>query len=405
MNGTIERLTLPSLAVGTSPHKGQELLDLTRLGFDIELGGRDQGYNAVGDVLTQTVDGRDLNEVWREFQAAVTLQNSKRQALIDFLTFPVTAPVEDVPIISGGQFEEASEYGVPKSIRGGAYHSLGYDFKWYDLAVRYTWMYLSEATTAQVESLNAMALEADNGLIFEKVMRSVFNNVTRVADIRGQAVNVYPFYNGDATVPPDYKNFTFTAPHTHFLTSGAATVDSGDLDDLELHLKHHGYGKQAGARMILMVNSQESAVIRTFRVASGDSNDFIPSQGSAPLLVPQNMVLLPQGTSLPSNNIAGLTVVGTYGPWTVVEEDYIPAGYLFGFATGGEKQATNPIGFRQHANAGLRGLRLVKGRDNDYPLIDSYYNRGFGTGVRHRGAGVVMQIKVAAGYVIPTAYA
>jgi hypothetical protein len=50
-------------------------------------------------------------------------------------------------------------------------------------------------------------------------------------------------------------------------------------------------------------------------------------------------------------------------------------------------------------------LRLVKGRTPDYPLIDSFYNRGFGTGIRHRGAGVVMQITASGTYTIPAAYA
>jgi hypothetical protein len=40
----------------------------------------------------------------------------------------------------------------------------------------------------------------------------------------------------------------------------------------------------------------------------------------------------------------------------------------------------------------------------DYPLIDSFYQRGFGTGVRQRGGGVVMQIKASGVYDIPTPY-
>ena len=53
----------------------------------------------------------------------------------------------------------------------------------------------------------------------------------------------------------------------------------------------------------------------------------------------------------------------------------------------------------------MRGLRLVKGRSADYPLQESMYQRGFGTGIRRRGAGVVMQIKATGSYVIPTQYA
>jgi hypothetical protein len=76
---------------------------------------------------------------------------------------------------------------------------------------------------------------------------------------------------------------------------------------------------------------------------------------------------------------------------------------MVGFATGGQDALPNPIAFREHTNASLRGLRLVKGRTPDYPLIDSVYNRGFGTGVRYRGAAVIAQVTAGA-YAIPTQY-
>lgn len=367
--------------------------------------GMARGTNTEGDVITQTIDGRSLNDIWREFQASLDMWNNARSTLVQALTFPVDQPVEDVPQISGEDFEEASEFGEPKGIRGGDYFSMGYDFKWYDLAIRYTWKYLAEATGAQVESLNNMALEADNRLVFSKVLKAIFNNVNRTAEIRGQNVNVYPFYNNDGTVPPKWKNYTHLSTHNHYITSGAAAVVSGDLDDLETHLMHHGYGRQSGATLILLANRTEIAIIRSFRVATGASYDFIPSQGQPPWLLPTNTggVVTPQGGGVPTT-VNGLPVVGQYGAFAIVEEDYIPAGYLVAFATGGQNQATNPVGFRQHQNTGLRGLRLVKGRDNDYPLVDSFYNRGFGTGVRHRGAGIVMQITANASYAIPADY-
>ena len=364
-----------------------------------------RGTNTEGDVLTQTIDGRDLNEVWNEFQAALQAWNAGRSRLVSALTFNVSAPIEDVPQLAMDDFEEASEFGEPKGIRGGGFFSLGYDFKWYDIAARFTWKFLAEATAAQVEAVGNQVLEADNRLVFNKVLKSVFNNVNRTADIRNTAVNVYPFYNNDGTAPPPYKNYTHLTTHNHYITSGAATVTSGDLDDMETHLVHHGYGRQQGSTMILLVNRAQMATIRGFRVASGDSYDFIAGPGQAPWLLPTitGGVVQPQGGSVPST-VNGLQVVGQYGPWAIVEEDYMPPGYMFGFATGGENSATNPVGIREHQNAALRGLRLVKGRTPDYPLIDSFYNRGFGTGIRHRGAGIVMEITADAAYDIPAAY-
>jgi hypothetical protein len=379
-------------------------LDL-RNAWDLTIPAFDRGTNTEGDVLTQTIDGRDLNEVWREFQAALGAWNAGRSRLVSALTYSVSAPIEDVPQLAMDDFEEASEFGEPKGIRGGGFFSLGYDFKWYDIAARFTWKFLAEATAAQVEAIGNQVLEADNRLVFNKVLKSVFNNVNRTADIRNTAVSVYPFYNNDGTVPPPFKNYVHASTHNHYITSGAATITSGDLDDMETHLVHHGYGRQNGSTMILLANRTEIATIRGFRVATGASYDFIAGAGQAPWLLPTitGGVVTPQGGGVPAQ-VNGLTVIGQYGPWAIVEEDYIPAGYVFAFATGGDNAATNPIGIREHQNAALRGLRLVKGRTADYPLIDSFYNRGFGTGVRHRGAGIVMEITADASYDIPAAY-
>lgn len=373
------------------------LLDISKLLPDFE-----QGYNTEGDVLTQTLDGRDLNEIWRDFNESLLAWNAGRSTLVSMLTFEVSNPIEDVPQVANVDFEEASEFGVPKGVRGGDYFSLGYDFKWYDVAKRFTWKYLAEATAGQVESVHNAILEADNRLVFKKVLRSIFNNVNTSADIRGQAFPVYRLYNADGTVPPDYEHETFTSAHNHYLASGAATVDSGDLDAMEEHLVHHGYGRQAGATMILLVHRTQLQTIRTFRVASGDTYDFIPAAGQAPWLLPTNTggVVTPQGSAVPTQ-YAGMPVAGAYGPWIIIETGYMPIGYMLGFSSGGENNAGNLVGLRQHQNPALRGLRIVKGQEPDYPLIESYYNRGFGTGIRQRGAGVVMQITAGA-YTVPT---
>lgn len=362
-----------------------------------------RGYNAVADVLTQTADGRDLNEIWDEFQATVALQNAERQRIIDLLTFPVTNVIEDVPQFGTEDFEEASQYGVPKGVRPEAsILSLGYTFKWYDIAERFTWQFLAEATANRVEAVHQQVLDADNRLLFKEIMRTLFRNTNRTATIKGQNYNVYTFWNGDGTVPPDYKANTFDGTHTHFRSSGAATITSGDLDEIIDDFKSHGYSAENGSTMFSLVNVIEANVIRSFRVSTGSRYDFIPAQGQPGLIIPAQDQLL--GTGQPPATFRGMNVIGSYGPMLIIEEDYVPPAYVVALVSGGEANIQNPIGLREHANAGLRGLRLVKGRDNDYPLLDSYYIRGFGTGVRQRGAGMVMKISAGA-YSIPAEYA
>lgn len=403
-------LVLPAFARSARPKRGMKAVDLKSLGILPGIGGGRQaarGYNAAGDIIQQTVDGVDLNALWTEFQATVAAQNEERQRLIDLLTFSATSPTERVNQISSADFEKASEYGEPVGVRPtGAYFFLGYDFDWYDLAARFTWKFLADAPAAQVEAINALALDADNRLMFKRVMEALFNSANRLADIDGREVNVYALYNGDGTVPPAYKSNTFDGTHNHYLTSGAATVDSGDLDDMIEHLRHHGYGPENGVQQVLLAHSQQVKKIRTFRVATNSSFDFIPATGAPASYITQNALAAHQiivGDQV-SNTYRGLNVAGTYGPVLIVEEDYIPSGYMALIGTGGRANLNNPVGIREHANPSLRGLRLVKGPVADYPLIDSFYNHGFGTGIRQRGGSVIMQITASPTYTTPSTF-
>jgi hypothetical protein len=358
----------------------------------------ERGFNELEGVIRQSLDGADLRSMWREFQATLALWNRQRQPLINFLSRNVSANTERVFYPTSENFEEATEFGEPKGIRLGKPFVLGFDFKWYDVAIRYTWMFLAESDAEQIRGLNNTALEGDSNLMFTKIMKTLFNPTNSSAVINEQNVNVYKLYNADGVVPPNYKTFTHAGSHTHYLTSGAGTIDAGDIQAISDHLYHHGYSVSTTNRMILLVNRQEGAVIRKLKVATGADYDFIPSANYG------GGVILPTGTIIaqPGGTVPG--EVGTYGPWHVVEDDYMPAGYVVGFVTGGESNILNLVGIREHENAGLRGLRLVKGPDRDYPLTDSFYLHGFGTGIRHRGAGVVMQITASGTYTTPAAY-
>ncbi len=398
-------LVLPALVATRRTSKGARLVDLRSLGFMPGIAGAagNGGFNQASDLVTQTVDGFDLNDLWAEYTTSVSIQNEARQRVVDFLTFGVTNPQERVPQISSGQFERASEYGEPRGLRPSvAQFTLGYDFEWYDLAARFTWKFLADAPRTQVDAINAMALDADSRMVFSRVMAALFVNQNRLADINGQQdVNVFALYNGDGTTPPTYQDNAFDGTHNHYLVSGATAIESEDLDDMEEHLAHHGYTAENGMRLVLMVNRREAKTIRGFKVVLGDSYDFIPAAGSAAQLLPENQQLI--GSQVAAS-LDGLQVIGSYGNLIIVQESQIPAGYTALIATGGLANLNNPVGIREHQNTSLRGLRLVKGPQADYPLIDSFYQRGFGTGVRHRGGSVVMQIKASGSYVPPAAY-
>lgn len=409
-------LILPG-PIASTPKRGMELVDLRSLGI---LSGGFGGANRLGthtaaDIVTQTADGTDLNQVWNDFQELLNAVNGPRQSLINFLTFGVSNPTELVAQPGTGvDFELASEFGEPVGSRiQPAYFNLGYTFQWYDLAARYTWQYLADATTQMVDSVANAAVEAYYRLLLNQVMRTIFNPTNLIATISGNAYNVFKFYNADGTVPPAYKNNTFLSTHTHYKTTGSAALEAQDLDTMVIDdFASHGYTSQDGYTLVLMVSTAVGNVVRGFRSAVNTNQavggvygrfDFIPAQGQPGQIIPATTQVI--GATQPANTYQGLPVIGSYGPLLIVQEDWSPSTHVFAFATGGSDNLQNPIGLRQHQNSGLRGLRLVKGRNADYPLIDSFWTAGFGTGVRQRGGGIVLELTADASYEAPAIYA
>ena len=396
---------------------GHELVDLNELAIFNSLFGEDGGYHTQADaVVTQTRDGFDINTLWAEFQATLEIFNDRRNALVDLLSFSVTDPIERVPQVGSVDFEDASEFGVPKSVRiKQSYFAMGYDFRDYDIGLRYTWKFIRDHDARQVQAEHNAVLEGHNRLVFRRVMEAIFDNRNRMADIEDQNVNVYALYNGDGTVPPEFKGTTFDGTHTHYLVSGSTAdgggkvhVDPGDLDTIKQKIAEHGYGDEQGTTFVVLMNSIDATDVRAFRAGVADPNngvvakyDFIPSSNSPTLITPNATGLI---GSLPPATWNGLRVIGSYNNMLIIEEDYIPVNYLLGFGTGGTGNLQNLVGIREHANAAYRGLRLLPGNQQGYPLVESFYSVGFGTGIRQRAGGVVLQLKASGSYDIPDKY-
>lgn len=379
--------------------------------------GAEHGYNAEGDILNVTADGRDITGLWTEFQQTLAIFNERRTTLVGILTFPVQQLVEDVPIIGETNFELASEFGVPVGVRPRVqFNSLAYDFFDYDVASRFTWKFIRDASANQVEAVHQQILNADNRLLFRKVMEAIYDNRDRSTLVNRTPYTVVPLYNADGVVPPKYKNTTFVGSHSHYLVSGAAKVDSDDVMALYNLVAEHGYGIEQGTTFVLLCNQAEVDEIRKWRAGqpngvgavfgtpgSGTATanyDFIPSSSQPTIILPNAEGLL---GSQPPSIWNGLPVVGSYADILIVHEDYIPAGYPLLLGSGGNGNLQNPVGLREHANPAYRGLRLLPGNNQAYPLIDSYYARAFGTGVRQRGGAAVLMVGTGS-YVIPPQY-
>lgn len=375
--------------------------------FGLMAWGADGGYQTGGDVVTTTTDGVDLNAMWDQYQQTLAYWNARKTGLVGLFTYPVTSLIENVPQVGKAAFEKASEFGEPQAGKiKVSYIQLGYDFDDYDVASRWTWRFLRDADARQVAAMHNAYLMADADLVFRKVMEAIFDNRNRSTIVRQQAYEVYPLYNGDGMVPPDYGTKTFDGSHSHYLVSGASQVDPGDLEEALDHIEEHGYSRENGTILIVMVNKAQAAVIRTFRQGVATNGvvaayDFIPSANQPPMILPNDQGLLGER---PPDMWNGLRVLGSYRGAYIVEDISVPEGYMLTFGSGGLGQLQNLVGLREHQNAAYRGLRLIPGNQQGYPLVDSYYARSFGTGIRQRGGAVVTQFKVSGDYEPPTIY-
>lgn len=371
--------------------------------LEVGISGRDRrGYSTQGDVLVdKTIDKINLNVVWERIREATDEYNRHRTALVSLLSFPTTSFGDAVPQSTDtGSFEEASEYGVPQSARTGGAIPLGYTFSDYDRRGSFTWKFLRGATAQQIYSVTNDIMSSDNKLLTGTILRRLFSPTQ---DVNENGTPVYGLWNGDAMVPPTYLGDSFTAPHTHYHPSGAATLDSEDVEVLIEHVRHHAYGVSAGSKLLILTNRAESEVIQGFRAGQTNNNtkvakfDFVPSAAAPAFLTAEHVI----GTTAP-DNFNGLPCAGSYGPALLIESSYIPAGYVAVVASGGPNSEKNPIGVREHDDPAYRGLRHIPG-PGPYPLTESYFQRSFGVGVRHRGAAACMQVTTNGSYTAPTA--
>jgi hypothetical protein len=264
-----------------------------------------RGYSTSGDVIRVSADGVDLARVWDELQGTLEVWNAERDSLAALVTAPVTVPAEAVPQgTTLGDFEEASEFGVPVSIRTQpALSTLGFTLRWYDTAARFTWRFLLDAPVSQVQAVHSGILEADNRLTFTKLMGALFNN-TRRANENGTPV--MPLWAGAADdIPPPVLGAAFPAGHQHYLTSGSLAIDGTDVADLVRHVSHHGYGVAPGSRLIVFANPAQADVIRGFRKADGAPFDYVPGSATPAYLTDVAIVGEQAPASFEGQAIAG----------------------------------------------------------------------------------------------------
>ena len=334
-----------------------------------------------------TIDGQNVNEIWQQMQAFLTAFNRSAEAIAAFFSFRTVREREKVGVPTSPGFQKATEFGRPSKIRV-KHVTRGFPLEHFDLSDGFTQEFIDKAKGAQLLAIQATVLSDWGQLQREIVLDAIFNNVN-YTDKDQIAVKV--LYNADGEVPPTVKRWSHTGSHTHYLTTAGATVVQGDLDAASDHLIHHGFREFGDSTFLLHAHRDEIATLRTFA-------NFLPAEGGErPVELANSGVVRGPQRGAPT----GLQVEGWVNDWTVVQNNDIPQGYFVGHVSGGPFDFRNVVGWRQHENASARGLRLIEGNRQNYPLYDSVYDGYSGAGIGQRGEAVVMQ-ETAGAYTRPT---
>ena len=255
-----------------------------------------RGTSESGDVILRTLDGRDLGEFWATFQASLAEQNSTRDALSALFTFDTTLPGAEIDqAVTGVDFEESSEFGESVGLKQHPEPlTLGFSFKDYDLAKRLTWKFMRDATSEQVNALHDQALEADNRLIFTRILSALFANTDRT-NAEGLTVKSLWRTGDTSSTPPPFAGQTFSAGHNHLMFTGVLnTWDPGDIDALLGAVREHGGGAAgSGTQLLLLLNPLQEGVVRALRAGQGTpaaTSDFVPSTDAPPYLATAEIV-------------------------------------------------------------------------------------------------------------------
>jgi hypothetical protein len=322
-----------------------------------------------------TVDGQPLSEIWDDLQMKLAAFNNQSSSVISlFSGDPTVASQTNTAVYATKGFEQATEYGRPRNI-GLQYVTRAIPIDHYDLGFGYTQKFIDKAKGSEISSIQATVENAWWNLQLNGVLNSIYDN-TPVADADGVVGTV--LYNADET-PPAYKRWTHAGSHTHYLADAGAFTQALALS-MEEHLVHHGFG-DFGEVFFLLLNRTDMALARAF-------TDWVPSASASQKEITAGPIV---GAAPNASALSVFNVEGYLGKLNVVEMNDIPAGYPMAFASGGQFASSNVVRLRVHENVSARGLRLIEGPRQRYPLYDSVYDGYFGSAVAQRGAAVVLR--------------
>lgn len=312
-----------------------------------------------------TYDNVDTRMLYKEFQDGVQIYNEVEWGLMNQFIRKTTK--ETVRVFQRNmEFTRASEGFMAdwQSLRA---MEIQLPLDEFELGYAFTKQAIQDSTASELTETQAEALRAHQRLL---ARRFFFRTMTP-----GTGTRSFGFWDANMAAagvraPPNWKGNTFTTGHNHYDASGSTDITLADLSAIKREIRQHGY---AGG-LFLFMHSQEVELCENL---AGWTSAMTP-----------NKIVETVATR-------GFEVVKQFQGLTLIQDDWIPAGYLMAI-----ESRVKPVTMREPLAAAARGLKLWQGPYSDYPLQESYYSSRMDMGVVHRGAGAVRLL--AAAWATPT---
>lgn len=310
-----------------------------------------------------------------------------------------------------GTLQEASEYSNPLATRPSiagtvGVFDVGYPIKRYADRAMWTPEWLLRATVGDVNEKTYDAIIKDYNTLFRDVLKGVFqtNNYNFVDDAvigRGfGTVGVKRLLNADGGNDRVYINGipTNVGAINNYKVSGTAGWTNGAFTTARDGLKALGLdndivffvSKNSADDIVLLsdfvpvnyADTEDPNIIEYMSIA--DQNVYVPP--------PRAIVKSPRAIGRMRN--AGEVIVI---PW-------MPDDYLFAM----DRTAERPVVIRESDLTSLHGFQLVAqdgmtpALGGDQLIVNKFWRRIFGVGVRNRANGIIMQITTNGTYTAPS---
>jgi len=339
------------------------------------------GTYTIADLLAtknQSAAAFGLDNIQQVLDADLTAFN----AIVDEFAGEVAEVTQDRQRIYGsstdGDMVEVDEFGKAPTQNAGVGSQVAFPLRKYQYAVGWTNDWFKRHTPAdmavQIQDSQKASLKQLNRSIAKAIFGSSNYTITdRFVD--NVSLGVKRLVNADsAAIPNDPFGGTFDAStHTHY--DATASLATGNLDALMTDVIEHGHGM---GLKIAINRAQLSTVLGLSGVLEARFDNVILSANSDAFAVRRDA----------GNIRLDDYTAATYKGAEIVVRPWVPAGYLFCWASGDSRK---PVALRRDTDAdgGMPGLVLAA-EYADHPLYAKNFEMYVGAGIYHRTNGAAL---------------